>query len=202
MLIGPGRFMRGNRRKIVVIYGGGSTSGKTTLAEALLRSLRGWAAVKITPSPVYPTIDAFDPTNDPPGKDTARLAGAGADPVLHVRSSADDLEEALQRALEMIPDDRSILIEGRGAQGILRPDLSILVWRQGLGDPKGSLEEMSRGADLVFLNCDDPGSGGGPAPPGDPGDRVACPLLSGSLREPPDPVLVAWILSILEEEKG
>jgi Ni2+-binding GTPase involved in maturation of urease and hydrogenase len=202
VLIGPGRFMRGKRKKIVVIYGGGSSSGKTTLAEALLRSLRDWAAVKITPSPVYSSIAVFDPSTDPLGKDTARLAGAGAGPVLHVRSPADDLEETLRRALEMIPDDRSILIEGRGARGILNPDLSILVWRQGLGEPKGSLEEMSRGADLIVLNGDDPGPGGGPTLPGTRWERIACPVLRGCLKESPDPELVAGIISLLEEEKG
>jgi hypothetical protein len=164
--------MEGDGRKVIVIFGAGSGSGKTALAEALLRLLPGWAAVKLTPSGLSTTLAEEGRTPGLPHSDTARLARAGADPVFHLRAAAAAMPEALAAGFSRLPHGRPVLIEGRGALTCLKPDLGILVWRPGLADPKGSLDALAAGADLVFVN-------GGEA---DAGPREGLPrLVYGSL---------------------
>jgi hypothetical protein len=138
-------------RKIILLYGNGSGSGKTSLAVLLLGELPGWAALKVTPSTLYTRVQAEDGSS-PPGKDTLLLRAAGADPVIHVSAPEEEMAEAVQSGLDLIPSGRPVLIEGRGALAAIVPSISILVWRPGLPASKGSLPELAGRADLVFVN--------------------------------------------------
>lgn len=169
-----------SKRKIIAIYGGGSGSGKTSLAEFLLSSLVGWAAIKITPSPLFSRITLENPDSAPPGKDTGRLSRAGADPVIHLQVQRMDLEESFLQALLLIPPDRSILVEGKVAIRAQKPDISILVWRPDVEDPKGKLEDLAAGADLLFINGN---VDMGPLTGTDIGKELDCMLIQGNLKE-------------------
>jgi hypothetical protein len=187
--------MAQHRRKKIVIYGNGSSSGKTTLAESLLAVLEGWAAIKITPSPLFSSISLHDPSSEPSGKDSGRLVRAGADPVIHLMTRMEEVGEGLKQALDMIPPDRPLLIEGRGALNVLEPDLSILVWRGGLADRKGSLEDLAARAGLIFINEEDETIGGTPSLEGLPG---GVPVICGCLRDILDPPGTAELTEVLK----
>jgi len=159
--------------------------------------LEGWAAVKITPSPLFSSISLHDPSTDPSGKDTGRLYRAGADPVIHLRVPHGELGEGLRQAADMVPPDRSLLIEGKGALEILEPDLSVLVWRTGQKGQKGSFENLAAGAELVFINEDANRVGDTPCGESLPsGGRV----IRGCLREILDHSLMAELADVLKEK--
>ncbi len=167
--------MRG-RRKIIVVYGAGSGSGKTSLASGLLRRLPGWAAVKVTPGGFYESIVLETPATARPGKDTSLFMAAGADPVLHVRAPRGEMGEVLERALELVPEGRPVLLEGREAAARLEPDLAIMVWRPGTAakeEPGG----LAAGADVLFVNLPPEGS-----PPAE-GVPTAGEVVTGCLRD-------------------
>lgn len=142
------------KRKIIVIYGGGSGSGKTSLAVNILKHLSGWAAIKISPTSMYSSVSVEESVPGSSQKDTFRLSEAGADPVIHVQIPSNEIKDGINKAISLVPAGRSLLMEGRGAITCLKPDLSILVWRPDLENLKGSLEELSVDADLVFVNAE------------------------------------------------
>lgn len=110
---------------IIGVAGAGSGSGKTALACLLLERLKGWGAIKYSPSGLYSSV-----TDDPgvlaeEGKDTARMLQAGAAEVLWVRAAREDRRETLEMAVERLSHLRGIVVEGNGAIEVLSPDIVI-----------------------------------------------------------------------------
>lgn len=133
---------------IITVSGAHSGSGKTTLIEALLKSLKGWSALKVTLThregecPVHKGCHTCDELDSgfsivrdkkiiqTKGKDTARFKQAGAKRVLWLRSSPEALEQGIKQALSLFQRAKGLIIETNSALRYLKPDLAILVKRK------------------------------------------------------------------------
>ena len=159
---------------IIGICGSGSGSGKTAMAEELLKSLTGgpaasgrgaasvWGAIKFTRTSVYTSVVTDTDVLRAEGKDTARMLAAGAQRAAWVRSSGGaDLSEALSMALQHLESPLEsnclegqrhpldgIIVEGNSAVELLKPD--IVIFMCGTSFKKGS-EAFLGAADVV---CD------------------------------------------------
>lgn len=133
---------------IITISGAHSGSGKTTLIEDLLRSLKGWSALKVTLThrkgacPVHKRCHTCDELDSgfsivrdkkiiqAKGKDTFRFHQAGAKKVLWLRSSPEALEPGIKQALSLFKKAKGLIIETNSALRYLKPDLAIMVKRK------------------------------------------------------------------------
>jgi len=117
---------------VIGIGGAGSGVGKTYVACEVIRALKEqWAsvasgkgpvgpgAVKVTPDPLYTSITDDPAVINEPGKDTALMAGAGADAILWVRASLDAMEEALAMAMDRLSGHEIVVLEGNSAIEVL-----------------------------------------------------------------------------------
>ncbi|CAB1239709.1 molybdopterin-guanine dinucleotide biosynthesis protein B [Clostridium sp. HV4-5-A1G] len=102
-----------NRKPVVSIISAGSNSGKTTLIEGIIKSLkkRGYKAGVIK-------YDVHEFQIDHPGKDTYRFAEAGADSVVIASDNKVALikktekRESIEKLLELFQDMDIIIVEG------------------------------------------------------------------------------------------
>jgi len=143
------------RPLLIGIGGAHSGAGKTGVACRLLQRLRGWGAIKCTPTLLYTAI-SDDPRllaeND---KDTALMLDAGAEEVLWVQSKEEDMEETLQMAVERLSHLDGIIVEGNSAIEVLSPDIVIFI----AGEPerfKHNADGILRMADVVIYSDDPP----------------------------------------------
>lgn len=132
----------------VGIGGSGSGSGKTALACLLLERLRGWGAVKYSPSGLYSLV-----TDDPVelrqnGKDTARFLEAGAGAALLVLSTPADIGDVLGMALYRLSGMEGVIVEGNGAIEVLKPD--IVIFTMGGKEMKKSAHRVLEMADVLI----------------------------------------------------
>ena len=170
--------------RIVSVSGATSRAGKTALAETILRALPApVAAVKFTT-----TEDVFDRcprgsacivcdidvpfriVTDPAvinedGTDTARLAAAGARPVLWVIARETAAAAAWAATARLLPPDALVVLEGSSvvARSLARPDLRLFVAHRSVPPErwKPTSEALVAAADLVVVHA--PG-GAAPAP--------------------------------------
>lgn len=151
--------------------------GKTHLACALVRSLAGAQALKITRfhreehCPVHganargedncdgcaPVPAGFELVDDPAvlgmeGKDTWHLQQAGADPVLWLRAAPHTFDYALRKAVARFRPDRPLVMEGNSAATV--PDFAshvVVVWPQHTRGVKASVLPALRRCDVLVL---------------------------------------------------
>jgi len=192
--------------RILVVGGGGSGVGKTTLICRLIEVLPGWAAIKV--SPVHGAvagggaldhglvgpyrIDAIERGGS--ASDTARLRAAGADPVLWIRSRPSRLGDALSEALSRLAGAPGVIIEGNSAARHLEAISVVLVARWGRRDVKPSAAALARRADWVVLNRPAPKAAPRPALRV-PRRRKSGPFVVDAAR-PTDPGTVAFLDAI------
>lgn len=128
--------------KTIVIAGAHSGVGKTTLAEVLLRRLKGWSALKVTVTSKngcphnrfcgtcnelkepYKIITDYRIINTP-RKDTYRFKKAGARQVIWLISQPGYLKEGLKQAFSGLKPTPGIIIEGRRVLRYIKPNLVI-----------------------------------------------------------------------------
>jgi molybdopterin-guanine dinucleotide biosynthesis protein len=136
---------------IIGIGGGHSGAGKTSVACNILKSVRGFGAIKFTKTPLYSSIvDDPDVLNEK-GKDTRRLLDAGAEEVLWVRSSPETLGESISIAVERLARLKGIVVEGNSAIEVLKPDIVIFIFGEGPGRMKEGSWRVLRMSDAVIL---------------------------------------------------
>jgi molybdopterin-guanine dinucleotide biosynthesis protein len=136
---------------VVGIGGSGSGSGKTTLACQLLRSLRGWGAIKCTPTLLYSSVTDDPETLSRRDKDTGKYLEAGASEVLWVQSTREDLGETLRIAVDRLSHLEGIVLEGNSAIEVLRPDVVIFISVNGPETEKKSARTVLRSAEVVIF---------------------------------------------------
>jgi molybdopterin-guanine dinucleotide biosynthesis protein len=140
---------------VIGVGGAYSGSGKTSVLCRLLGSLRGWGAVKCTPSELYSSVIDDPVVLSRNHKDTGRYIEAGAGGVLWVQATQEDLEETLAMALGRFSGLRGVMVEGNSAIEVLKPDIVIFI----LGEP-GKFKDSARGvlamANLVIVPEDGP----------------------------------------------
>lgn len=130
--------------KIITISAAHSGLGKTTLVEKLLERLKGWSALKVTvikkgPCPrenpcgvcedqKAPYVIISDPKMiNQEGKDTQRMASAGAKKVLWLKATPAGLNDGLKEALRKFSATPGVVIEGTSILRYLKPDLGIYI---------------------------------------------------------------------------
>lgn len=154
--------------KIITVSGSCSGAGKTTVAEFLLKKLKGWSALKVTVR-----YNGLCPTNrdcgvcekldskfsivadkniiEEEGKDTQRLKKAGAKQVLWLRAKPNGLRPGLKQALFKMKGTKGVIIEGTSVLKYLKPDLAIFVGKK--DSPfKSSAREVFKKVDLIITN--------------------------------------------------
>ncbi len=155
---------------IIAVDGANSGDGPTTVLEILLRHFKNYAAIKTTTThkTPCPRIHAcgicreikkpYNIITDPgiiaqEDKDTARYLSAGAKKVLWVQSAPDALREAMKEALELLKDEKGVIIEGNSPLKYIRPDLTIFV-RADDEDMKPSAKAALPKADISVISRD------------------------------------------------
>ncbi len=156
------------RLKIITISGSHAKVGKTMLAEALFKILKGWSGLKVTVmhNGICPTgkncgvcdeldsefsiISDKDRLNEK-GKDTQRFKKAGARKVLWLRAKPEGLKKGLKKAISLFraANARGLIIEGTSILKYIKPDLAILVKKK-KADLKPSAKEVLNKMDLVI----------------------------------------------------
>ncbi len=131
---------------IIGIGGGHSGAGKTTMACEILKKVEGWGAIKFTKTSFYSSITDDQEVLSAKGKDTERMLEAGAEKVLWVQSSGDELSEAASMAVQMLSNLPGIVVEGNIMIEILPPDIVIFV--------AGVKERFKPGAERVLGMAD------------------------------------------------
>lgn len=134
--------------KIITVSGAHSGIGKTSVAEKILRQLKGWSALKVTviketPCPRKTPCGVCQEQNSPfsiisvaeiinqPGKDTQRMKSAGAKKVLWLKAIPSGLKEGLKTALQRLKNSPGVVIEGTSVLKYLQPDLGIFIGKKG-----------------------------------------------------------------------
>jgi len=155
--------------KKIVISGSRSNIGKTLLAEKMLHSLTGWAALKVTVSRrdelrcprrhqrcrVCSEIKGdFEIIKDKKtinqeGTDTSRLKKAGAKKVIWLKATLGGLKEGLRKSLLELKDAKGLIIEGTSVLKKINPDFTIYM-RDNSTHFKKSAKEAQRKADIII----------------------------------------------------
>jgi molybdopterin-guanine dinucleotide biosynthesis protein len=140
--------------RVITISGPHSGVGKTYLATLLIRSLPGFAAIKVTKDDLLVSVTDDEAEILTPGKDTALMRQAGCPEVIWIRAGERDLSDALSIAFDMVYKSGApgVIIEGNAAARILKADLAFFVAAESLKEMKpGALENLKK-CDVVALN--------------------------------------------------
>jgi len=140
---------------IIGIGGSHSGAGKTAVASLILRSFKGWGAIKYTKTSLYASIVDDLTGISEEGKDTRRFLDAGAEKVLWVKSPYSELGDVLPMALEMLFHLQGIVVEGNSAIEIVKPDIVIFVSGPE-GKMKNRAEKILRMAGIIIFQSKHP----------------------------------------------
>jgi len=143
------------RPVIVGIGGGYSGAGKTSVVSLILRSFKGWGAIKYTKTSLYSSIVDDLAVISEEGKDTRKFIDAGAEKVLWVKSPYSELSEVLPVAIGMLSHLEGIVMEGNSAIEIVKPDIVIFACGTGEGMKDGA-KKILRMADIVISQSNRP----------------------------------------------
>jgi len=140
---------------IIGIGGGHSGAGKTTIACEILKKVEGWGAIKFTKTSFHSSITDDQEVISAKGKDTGRLLEAGAEKVLWVQSSGDELAETASMAVQMLSNLPGIVVEGNSMIEVLIPDIVVFV--AGVSERfKPGAERLLSMADIVITDEESP----------------------------------------------
>jgi molybdopterin-guanine dinucleotide biosynthesis protein len=154
---------------IISVTGAHSGVGKTTVCTILLKEIRGFGAIKFTKTPLYTSM-----TDDPAilrekGKDTSRFIASGAQKVIWIQSSYNDLARVLDLAMDRMKGLGGVVVEGNSPVDFLNPHLILFIIDED-GEIKPSAGNVSTKADIVIVNSekkhDDPAFLSGIVQPG------------------------------------
>jgi molybdopterin-guanine dinucleotide biosynthesis protein len=161
--------MKSERPFIIGIGGAHSSIGKTTLASALIRYLSSGracnlfnktpriGAIKFTRENIFVSITDDESILCQKGKDTARLVEAGSEKTLWIKSSAEDIGEALPLAMEQMSGLDTIVIEGNSAIECVKPDILIFIDSAAGEETKPSAERLLGIADILIAGTEHSG---------------------------------------------
>jgi molybdopterin-guanine dinucleotide biosynthesis protein len=153
--------LKGEKKiKIIVVSGAVSGTGKTSLACALLPLLPNFGAIKITIQDLGTKVTDQDEEIMVPGKDTCRLKTSGASKVVWVKSSEEELPEAMGFAWTMIGEVEGTLIEGNSILEHVHPDITFFVVDREITDLKPSRISALKKANVVVINRKEEGLAG------------------------------------------
>jgi molybdopterin-guanine dinucleotide biosynthesis protein len=143
------------RPVIIGIGGGYSGAGKTSVVSLILRSFKGWGAIKYTKTALYSSIVDDLAVISEEGKDTRKFLDAGAEKVLWVKSPYSELGDILPVAVGMLSHLQGIVIEGNSAIEIAEPD--VVIFACGAGERmKTGAKKILQMADIVISQSNKP----------------------------------------------
>lgn len=162
---------------IIGVGGTGSSSGKTTIASALIRELsrksgdyggiprqsigqtKGflftkdrWGAIKYTKTEFYSSIIDDPEILNEPNKDTCRFIDAGAQEVLWVQSPPESLHEVMPLALDRLNHLDGIIIEGNSAIEFVKPNVIVFVSIGGSHEIKPSAWNILQNKEIIIMS--------------------------------------------------
>jgi len=140
---------------IIGIGGGYSGAGKTSVASLILKTVKGWGAIKYTKTSLYCSIVDDLAVISQEGKDTKKLLDAGAEKVLWVQSPYSELGDLLPVAVAMLSHLQGIVVEGNSAIEVLKPDIIIFV-AGSEATMKNSADKILRMADIIIFQSNHP----------------------------------------------
>ena len=86
----------------------------------------------------------------PPGKDTTRMAAAGADKVFWLRVKKPHLEKGIKEFLKRTTDKEIIVCESNSLRTCVEPGLFVVMREIGVNRIKKSCKEVIKYADLIL----------------------------------------------------
>ncbi len=137
--------------KIISITGAHSSVGKTTLASILLNNVEGFGAIKYTKTPLYTTVTDEAEVIMQESKDTAIMAGSGAEKVVWIQSPAGGLQNALDIAVGKMIDLEGVVVEGNSPVDFLNPYLVVFIVGAD-GAIKPTATRVAKRADVIIIN--------------------------------------------------
>ena len=129
----------------IVVGGHSRNTGKTTVAEGLIRALSGcaWTAIKISShlhaDPGEGNYLISEETQRDGSSDSSRFLAAGAVRSYWVGVRGGHLQEVLPRLQPLLGSSRFVLFESNGILRYLEPDLYIMVIRYSVAEFKKTL---------------------------------------------------------------
>jgi predicted GTPase len=145
-------------KKVITVSGSHKGVGKTALSEILLSTLPHFTAIKITMT--SRDIGLYDNEEHLmiADTDTFRMKKSGADKVLWIRTTEDEMTDLMLKALERVGDTHRLLIEGNSILQYINPTLDCFVTTATIDNMKTSRIHALEKADLCVLNLMDNGS--------------------------------------------
>jgi molybdopterin-guanine dinucleotide biosynthesis protein len=161
---------------IIAVGGFTSNSGKTTLVCELLRSLRGWEAIKMTRGHYRscgrdphaccvshllgeePVIRSGRAETYTAGKDTGRYWDAGASNVHWAVVTDSQVGPAIRRTLELV-ESPGVLIEGNSFLKFIEADFTVMVARPDEPKIKPSARRVLAKTSALYLSSEVGGDG-------------------------------------------
>ncbi len=137
--------------RIISVAGAHSGVGKTSLCTLLLKTLKGFGAIKYTRTSLYTSVTDDEELITQKDKDTALMYSAGAKKVVWIRSPSDTLPDVLDIALGRMYGLKGVVIEGNSPVRFLNPDLLIFV----IGEDykiKASAKDIKKKANVIVVN--------------------------------------------------
>ena len=140
-------------KKVITVSGSHKGVGKTALSETLLANLPRFTAIKITMS--AQDIGLYDDAGHlmVPDTDTYRMKKSGAEKVLWIRTTEDEITGLMIKALKRVGDKNSrLLIEGNSILQYINPTLACFVTTASIDSMKPSRIKALKKADLCVIN--------------------------------------------------
>lgn len=148
-------------KKLLIISGTGRNTGKTMLAEMLIRkfSATGTVGVKITPHPHPENAGLFllvknddfliyEETDKNNGKDTSRMLAAGAKHSYLVIAGDNSIENAFISFMSLIHNSLPIVCESPLLARFMQPDLLIVM--EGEAENRKDIGELAIRANMTL----------------------------------------------------
>lgn len=151
---------------LLLIAGSGRHTGKTTLAEHIIRRYtRDHEVIGLKVSSIYPgeetrhgkktlpAVDTFhimEETDRSGRKDTSRMLLAGASRAFYVQATDDHLVEAMKVFFESLPATSLLVCESGSLRFVLKPGLFLLLNSHPQGRQKARFDSLEPLADLVI----------------------------------------------------
>jgi len=128
------------------------------VGEMLLRSLKGWAAAKVSAGHAEGEeafgIETRRRVIAEPGTDTARFLEAGARRVFWVWARRSAVKRAVSGLMGRLRGGENLIVEGNSFARAARPDVTVMVAAAGPGEMKASARAILRKVDIVVLKAD------------------------------------------------
>ena len=138
---------------IILVSGGKSSAGKTTLIRVLLSIFpERFFVVKITPSVHYGEgIVTDEEVLKTKGKDTAFFLNEGAKKVFWVRGEKGKISHYLNEVMRSVKGD--VIVEGNSFLQLRQPDLMFFVEKES-AEAKEGAEPLKVRADFIIINTE------------------------------------------------